>query len=276
MEDPSPEGSLPPWAVIHQTTFLVKLMNRFRPPQTPQASYSLADLACGIGNHASELVQLNHHVQGYDINPNAVKRARAKVPRGRFDCTDICDPMGFIAPRKFDATYLIYGTWCTLSPEKQQRLMSNVIDQVKPGGLFFFDGFFAQEPTNNPHGRPSGPVCIWEDSYYSDPGGFWGLIPKKIREREWYYPHEHLYVEDYQVHGKRFFTWKKPIHPRELPKFQGFELLDVYAGSYGVSLPSEVQAMTNRNERELRPLGEIPWTEQHPWFTGVYRNVTRA
>jgi SAM-dependent methyltransferase len=64
---------------------IAALVRRARPH-----SRTLLDIACGTGEHARYLSEVHgFEVDGIDISPDMIARARAKCPRGRFDIADM-------------------------------------------------------------------------------------------------------------------------------------------------------------------------------------------
>ncbi|HEX3617408.1 MAG TPA: methyltransferase domain-containing protein [Solirubrobacteraceae bacterium] len=47
------------------------------------------DAACGTGRHARTLVDLGHTVEGFDLTPEMIERARVSVPEASFEVADL-------------------------------------------------------------------------------------------------------------------------------------------------------------------------------------------
>jgi len=81
---------------------IAALVRRARPH-----SRTLLDVACGTGEHARYLSEVHgFEVDGVDISPEMLARARAKCPRGRFDVADMTN---FHLGRCYDGLLCMFG-----------------------------------------------------------------------------------------------------------------------------------------------------------------------
>ena len=86
------------------------------------AARSILDVACGTGEHARRLAAAHgFEVDGIDLNPDFVRIASEKNPRGRFTVADMVD---FDLGRRYDAVTCMFSSIayvCTL-PRVEQTL----------------------------------------------------------------------------------------------------------------------------------------------------------
>lgn len=61
-------------------------------PLLPPAPARIADLGCGTGTLTALLTDAGHAVDGLDLSPEMIRRARAKVPSARFAVGDAQEP----------------------------------------------------------------------------------------------------------------------------------------------------------------------------------------
>ena len=81
---------------------IAALVRRARPH-----TRTLLDVACGTGEHARYLSEVHgFDVDGVDISPEMLARARAKCPRGRFDVADMTN---FHLGRCYDGLLCMFG-----------------------------------------------------------------------------------------------------------------------------------------------------------------------
>src|ERR1044071_3886036 len=81
---------------------IADLVRRGRPH-----SRTLLDVACGTAEHARYLSEVHgFEVDGVDLSPEMIARARAKCPRGRFD---IADMTNFHLGRRYDVVLCLFA-----------------------------------------------------------------------------------------------------------------------------------------------------------------------
>lgn len=106
----------------------------------------LLELGCGTGRHALALSALGWKVEGYDLSPGMVARARQRAAKTRADRRPHfgVGDMGTLRTGKvFDAAISLFHAFCYQATNQQLRnALETVACHVKPGGLFFFDFWY--------------------------------------------------------------------------------------------------------------------------------------
>jgi len=98
------------------------------------------DLGCGPGLYASRLAQQGLRVTGVDFSQNSITYAIQKAREEGLEIAYRCqDYLQLQDESIFDAVFLIYGDFCTFSPELRVKLLANIKHALKPGGYFVFD-----------------------------------------------------------------------------------------------------------------------------------------
>lgn len=97
-------------------------------------SRTLLDVACGTGEHARYLSEVHgFEVDGIDISPEMLARARAKCPRGRFD---IADMTGFQLGRRYDGLLCMSGSIAhTVTQPRLRDALACLRDHLAAGGV---------------------------------------------------------------------------------------------------------------------------------------------
>jgi len=97
-------------------------------------SRTLLDVACGTGEHARYLSEAHgFEVDGIDISPEMIARARAKCPRGRFD---IADMTSFHLGRRYDGVFCMSGSIAhTVTMPRMREALACLRDHLVPGGV---------------------------------------------------------------------------------------------------------------------------------------------
>jgi SAM-dependent methyltransferase len=146
----------------------------------------LLDVACGTGEHARHLSTHGLKVNGVDLEPAFVARAKAKVPSGEFVVADLAD---FDLGSRYDAVVCLFGAigfpskitsghlarWAYIyvrqSTEQQVRFNT---ESVEPDGA----GFAAEQPVDRepgqlplgvPEGRLHPPVAPAQVGHLAQP-----------------------------------------------------------------------------------------------------------
>lgn len=114
------------------------------------------DVACGTGQHAAMFHSWGLAVEGADLAPNMIERARAAFgePAGlRWAVRSFADPIETTEP--FD-TAVCLGNSLALAPDKTiaERAVRCMADAVRPGGLIVIHLL-------NVWRLPDGP-CVWQ------------------------------------------------------------------------------------------------------------------
>jgi SAM-dependent methyltransferase len=112
-----------------ETEKVVELVRRARPN-----CRTLLDVACGTGEHVRLLGEVyGFEVDGLDLSPEMIARARAKYPRGRFDIADMTD---FHLGRCYDGVLCMFGSiGHALTLPGLRKTLACMRDHVAPGGL---------------------------------------------------------------------------------------------------------------------------------------------
>ncbi|NCN04780.1 MAG: class I SAM-dependent methyltransferase [Spirochaetales bacterium] len=231
-----------------QVHYLQKLLDQNR--LKPERDAVILDLACGTGDHLFTFLIQGRQGRGIDINPYAIKVAEKRA-LGNWIALDLeraPDRERTFADLKGRAqlVYMVYGTWCTLSPPTRIALMDEISRALAPGGVFVFDGFTYMHRTKDSQESSfkDAPLLESSESYWSDWGGFWGFFPTPITEEHWHFPRQALRAEMYTLGGVKFCTWKQGMDPhlegsKILDRYPDFEVIDRSPGSFGVNLPPE-------------------------------------
>jgi len=126
----------------------------------------VADVACGTGRHAAMFHSWGLSVEGSDVDPNMIERARARFgePEGlRFVVRGFDEPIR--APEPFDVA-LCVGNSLALAPEADTaaRAIREMLAAVRDGGAVVVQVL-------NLWRLPDGP-CVWQRSLRATlPGG---------------------------------------------------------------------------------------------------------
>jgi SAM-dependent methyltransferase len=296
MESNSTEGSLPKNLQIAQVKRILESLD----PSVNSAW--MLDLACGLGEHLILATQQRTQVPlasnqkktisafGVDINPLAYKRAkqRARAQGLALELLsgDLSDPALLreldhtIPHESLGAAWMVYGTWCTLDPNTRQTISSLVYKKLAPGGVFLFDGFYYPGMSGSMKPEPS---LLREEEYWSGWGGFWGLIPRKVREQSWIFDQHQLFVDLYWVgFDTPFASWRQSVNPElEIKQLNAKLSRDLgadssweptyFPGSFGIGLSPEVSKEPPDPIRKAWILPEEDstrgWNQEDPWFT---------
>ena len=118
---------------------------------TPAQGQGL-DLACGTGRGARALKPYCARVDGIDFSAGMLEQA-ARMSHGMGGLEWICsDLQGLeLSPNRYDRI-VTYGAWGHILPSFRRQLLSEVVDSLKPGGVFLT--LTANEPG------------IWEKRYW--------------------------------------------------------------------------------------------------------------
>ncbi|REL29204.1 class I SAM-dependent methyltransferase [Rhodohalobacter sp. SW132] len=108
----------------------------------PREEYpKILDVGCGRGRHSISLAERGYHVTGFDLSPQAIKKAQA-IARKRnlrnvsFVVNDMRNPL----PDTFDAALNLFTTFGYFMVENQNiEVLKNVRTMLKKNGLFLID-----------------------------------------------------------------------------------------------------------------------------------------
>ena len=117
---------------------LFEVINRYKKSN----GAALLDVACGTGNHITFLRQ-HFAVEGLDITPALLRRARAKNPDVLFHRGDMCT---FKLGKEYDVvTCLFSAIGHVKSKAKMTRAVINMARHLKPGGVLIVEPWFSPE-----------------------------------------------------------------------------------------------------------------------------------
>ena len=95
------------------------------------------DLGCGTGNSSAPFVETGLHVTGVDRSPEMLSVARSKLPGATFELGDFTT---FELGETFDLVVSVFDSLNNLlDPRDFRRCAEQVLQHLKPGGLFVFD-----------------------------------------------------------------------------------------------------------------------------------------
>lgn len=104
------------------------------------ATTSILDVACGTGEHARCLYELGFTVDGIDIEPGFIERARDKNPTGRFICQDMVQ---LSLGHRYDAVVCLFSSIGYVRTEARLReAVRRFADHVVDGGIVIVEPWF--------------------------------------------------------------------------------------------------------------------------------------
>lgn len=96
----------------------------------PPAPARVADLGCGTGTLTRLLTDDGYVVDGLDLSPEMIRRARAKVPEARFRVGDASGPP--LEPASYDVVLSRHVLWAMSDPE---GAFARWVALLKPEGV---------------------------------------------------------------------------------------------------------------------------------------------
>lgn len=144
----------------------IEFIERIAPSSTHQ---QVIDLGCGPGLYCERMTRRNYEVMGIDFSDrfidHAIQSAKEQGLNINYQTKNF---LSFHENNQYDLALLLYHSYCTLNSSDRKRLMSNVHQSLKDGGLFLLDVdseiFYTEfEETNH-----------WT---YNKEGGFWDSSP---------------------------------------------------------------------------------------------------
>jgi SAM-dependent methyltransferase len=155
-----------------------------------KAGDAVLDLGCGPGLYASRLAKNGLAVTGIDISKRSIRYARdyaglhdLKIDYRNQNYLTLADE------NCYQAALLIYGDYCTFSPDQRALILSNIHRALKPGGFFVLD------VTTRIHRQKYGLKNTW----YISEGGFWRPGRHLVLEWGFAYPELNIYLDQYIV-----------------------------------------------------------------------------
>ncbi|GAB2595270.1 class I SAM-dependent methyltransferase [Streptomyces capparidis] len=109
----------------------------------------ILDYGCGYGRLTGELAELGFtDVEGVDVAPNLLARAREEHPGGRF--TLLQDPPRLPHPDgAVDAVLLFAVLTCVPTDAAQRELVAELLRVLRPGGLLYLSDLCLQDDERN-------------------------------------------------------------------------------------------------------------------------------
>jgi SAM-dependent methyltransferase len=151
---------------------------------------SVLDLGCGPGLYTSRLAKRGFKVTGVDFSPNSINYARQYASEQDLQIDyRLQDYLSLDETSKYETALLIYGDFCPLSPSQRKKLLENVHQALKPGGIFILD------VTQLNIAKPDRSRSDW----YIDSDGFWRPNTHLVLEHTFSYLEEALYLDQYIV-----------------------------------------------------------------------------
>ena len=100
----------------------------------------ILDLGCGPGIYTQEIAANGHHVTGMDFSENSIAYAKKQANRNKLNIEYVCQNYLMLDYKeKFDLIMMIYTDFGVLIHDDRKRLLQNIFQALKPGGIFFFD-----------------------------------------------------------------------------------------------------------------------------------------
>ncbi len=90
------------------------------------------DAGCGTGRVGIELAKRGLEVVGVDLDPSMLATAREKAPHIEWHIGDLSQ---ITLQREFDLIALPGNVMIFLAPHTEQRVLTNLVRQLRPGGL---------------------------------------------------------------------------------------------------------------------------------------------
>ncbi|WP_043468349.1 bifunctional 2-polyprenyl-6-hydroxyphenol methylase/3-demethylubiquinol 3-O-methyltransferase UbiG [Kitasatospora sp. MBT66] len=110
---------------------------------------ALLDYGCGYGRLAGDLLGLGFRdIEGVDVSPELIARARAEQPAARF--TVLTDPPRLDRPDGgYDAAFLFAVLTCVPDDDAQRDLVAELYRVLRPGGLLHISDYLLQPDERN-------------------------------------------------------------------------------------------------------------------------------
>jgi SAM-dependent methyltransferase len=119
---------------------------RRRIAEEQPSARTLLDAACGTGEHAKYLVA-HFEVDGFDLQPEFIEIARAKVPSGRFYLGDMSH---FDLERTYDVIVCLFSSIGYLTrPEQVVSALACFRKHLQPDGVVLLEPWFEPNDWNS-------------------------------------------------------------------------------------------------------------------------------
>lgn len=136
-----------------------------------RAPRRVLDLACGTGNTTIPFARRGYQVEGLDLSPEMLERARAKAAAAGLDIPfGQADMRSFVVAEPFDLVTCLYDSInYVLEPAELAEVCRRVRAALSPGGLFIFDVNSAYRLSHIPETtmfvEDNGFSLVWENKY---------------------------------------------------------------------------------------------------------------
>ncbi|MCE7793576.1 class I SAM-dependent methyltransferase [Salipaludibacillus sp. CUR1] len=101
---------------------------------------NVIDLGCGPGLYSHGLAMKGYNVVGVDFNKKAIEYAASKANKENLSIEYRNEDITKIGlNEEFDVALLIYHLYGSFSPENRSKILSNLYQGLKPGGLVLLD-----------------------------------------------------------------------------------------------------------------------------------------
>lgn len=115
----------------------IRFINRIAPVSRGR---KVVDLGCGPGLYCQKLAHRGYAVTGIDISSNSLRYARDEAKKANLQIIykneNILD---WKETEKFDAALSIYHLYGNFNPQDRKKLLHNVYQSLKFGGIFIVD-----------------------------------------------------------------------------------------------------------------------------------------
>jgi len=109
---------------------------------------TLLDVACGTGNHIAHLKK-HYAVEGLDLSPELLKKAKAKNPDVIFHKADMCT---FKLGKRFDIVTCLFSAIGHVKTRTRMRMaVANMAAHLEEGGVMVIEPWFSLDQWNVGH-----------------------------------------------------------------------------------------------------------------------------
>ena len=150
------------------------------------AGSAMIDLGCGPGLYAASFARQGARVTGIDISDRSIEYARNAANQEGLKINYRCESyLTLEDEEKYDAAVLIYGDYCTFSPEQRRRLLANIRRALRP------EGRLALDVTTRTHRMQYKNPNRW----YLARDGFWSPGLHLVLEEGFDYPEQLIFLD---------------------------------------------------------------------------------
>ena len=121
------------------------------------------DIGCGTGRHVEEMMKQNINVEGIDISPDMIAKAKENVPSGKFKLGNIMDK-NIYPPGQFTHITCLYFTIYYI--QDKPAFFRNCLMLLKPGGYLIIH--LANRDKFDPILPPGNPLVAISPQRYAD------------------------------------------------------------------------------------------------------------